>query len=121
VGGSEYFSLRQTLEILMPIVRAPRYLLSLSPATLRAWTVLIETFVPNFPASSFWLDYVAVSRTCPADSMPRAFGLMPARFTYRLNYLVRRPWYAGLQETFQRLSASIGERLQRVLETIRSR
>jgi NADH dehydrogenase len=121
VGGSEYFSLRQTLEILMPLVRAPRYLLPVSPATLRMWTVFFETFVPNFPASSFWLDYVAVSRTCPADATPRAFGLMPARFTYRLNYLARRPWYAGLQAGFQRMSGAVGERVQQVLETIRSR
>lgn len=120
VGGSEYFSVRQVIEILMPIIRAPRYLLSLSPATLRMLTVFGETFFPNFPASSFWLDYVAVSRTCPADSMPRAFGLMPARFTYRLNYLSRKPWYAGLQSTFQDLVAAIGERVQRALETIRS-
>jgi uncharacterized protein YbjT (DUF2867 family) len=121
VGGSEYFSVRQTLETLMPIVRARRYLLSLSPATLRGLTVFAETFMPNFPASSFWLDYVAVSRTCPADSMPRAFGLMPARFTYRLNYLVRKPWYADLQTGFRKLGASVGERIQQMLETIRSR
>jgi NADH dehydrogenase len=120
VGGSEYFSVRQVLEILMPIVLARRYLLSISPATLRVLTVFAETFIPNFPASSFWLDYAAVSRTCTADSMPRAFGLMPARFTYRLNYLVRKPWYAGLQAGFQRLTASIGERIQKALETIRS-
>jgi len=25
--------------------------------------------------------------------MPRIFGLMPARFTYRLDYLIRKPWY----------------------------
>jgi uncharacterized protein YbjT (DUF2867 family) len=121
VGGSEYFSVRQTLEILMPILRAPRYLLSLSPASLRSLTVFFETFIPNFPASSFWLDYVAVSRTCPADSMPRAFGLMPARFTYRLNYLVRKPWYAGIQAAFQKLSDSFGEQIQKILEAIRSR
>jgi NADH dehydrogenase len=121
VGGSEYYSVRQTLETLMPVVRANRYLLSLSPATLRVLTVFAETFVPRFPASSFWLDYVAVSRTCPADSMPRAFGLMPARFTYRLNYLARKPWYANLQSSLQKMSAAIHERIQQVLETIRSR
>jgi len=25
--------------------------------------------------------------------MPRIFGLMPARFTYRLDYLLRQAWY----------------------------
>jgi nucleoside-diphosphate-sugar epimerase len=120
VGGSEYFSIRQVIEILMPMVRAPRFLLSVSPATLRILTVFGETFIPNFPASSFWLDYAAVSRTCPADSMPRAFGLMPARFTYRLNYLLRKPWYAGLQARLQPSLTALQERIQKALETIRS-
>ncbi len=120
VGGSEYFSIRQVIEILMPIVRAPRFLLSVSPVTLRVLTVFGETFLPNFPASSFWVDYAAVSRTCPADSMPRAFGLMPARFTYRLNYLVRKAWYADLQVRFREIIAPLQERIQKVLETIRS-
>ena len=108
------------IEILMPLVRAPRYLYSLSPATLRTLIVLGETFIPNFPASSFWLDYAAVSRTCPADSMPRAFGLMPARFTYRLNYLVRKPWYADIQARLRSLIEAAQERIQQALETIRS-
>ncbi len=100
VGGSEYFSVRQILEILMPIVQAPRYLMELSPVTLRSLIVTLESFVPNFPASSFWIDYVAVSRTCPADATARAFGLMPARFTYRLNYLRRLTWWARTSNWF---------------------
>lgn len=94
VGGSEYFSARQILEILMPIVQARRYLMELSPITLRSLIVTLENFVPSFPASSFWVDYTAVSRTCPADATARAFGLMPARFTYRLNYLHRLSGWA---------------------------
>jgi NADH dehydrogenase len=120
VGGSEYFKVREVLEILMPLVHARRYLLPMSPATLRAVTVFCESFFPGFPASSFWLDYAAVSRTCPADSMPRAFGLMPARFTYRLNYLARKPWYAGIQATSQRVGSALQERVEKALEVIRS-
>jgi hypothetical protein len=39
------------------------------------------------------------------DNISRTFGLMPARFAYRLNYLARGPWHSGItkkiQETFR--------------------
>jgi NADH dehydrogenase len=70
-----------------------RYLLPLSPIPLRALTVFLEGVLPNFPISSLFLDYFAVNRTTAVDSMPRYFGLMPARFSYRLSYLIRKTWY----------------------------
>ena len=38
----------------------------------------------------------AVNRTTAVDSMPRHFGLMPARFSYRIDYLIRKRWYQRL-------------------------
>jgi NADH dehydrogenase len=93
LGGSEFFTLQQIVENIMEATHHKRFLVSLSPITLRAFTVFLEGIFPNFPISSFWLDYFAVNRTCAVDSMPRIFGLMPARFTYRLDYLLRKPWY----------------------------
>ena len=93
LGGSEFFTLQQIVETIMETTHRNRYLVPLSPITLRAFTVFLEGVVPNFPISSFWLDYFAVNRTCAVDSMPRVFGLMPARFTYRLGYLIHEPWY----------------------------
>ena len=93
LGGSEFFTLQQIIENIMEVTHRKRFLVPLSPITLRALTVFFESFIPNFPISSFWLDYFAVNRTCAVDSMPRVFGLMPARFTYRLDYLIRKPWY----------------------------
>ena len=43
-------------------------------------------------ASIFWMDYLAVNRTCPVDTIPRVFGLMPARFASRLDYLRGGHW-----------------------------
>jgi hypothetical protein len=77
----------------MPVIHAPRLLVELPIVVLRALVVFLESIIPNYPASSFWIDYVSISRTCAADSTPRAFGLMPARFTYRLEYLVHKPWW----------------------------
>jgi len=93
LGGSEFFTLQQIVENIMETTHRQRFLVPLSPITLRAMTVFLEGIIPNFPISSFWLDYFAVNRTCAVDSMPRIFGLMPARFTYRLDYLIRKSWY----------------------------
>ena len=93
LGGTEFFTLQQIVEASMDATHSRRYLVPLSPLTLRAITVFLEGVIPNFPISSFWLDYFAVNRTCAIDSLPRVFGLMPARFSYRLDYLLRKPWY----------------------------
>lgn len=93
LGGSEFFTLEQIAQTIMEVTHRRRLIVPLNPIALRALTVFLEGISPNFPISSFWLDYFAVNRTCAVDSMPRIFGLMPARFTYRLDYLIRKPWY----------------------------
>lgn len=102
VGGGEYFTLRQVLELLMGITHTRRVLVPLPTPWMRALMVALDAFIPSFNVSTYWLDYVAVNRTCPVDNMPRIFGLMPARFGYRLDYLVRKPWYSGLTEKVQK-------------------
>jgi NADH dehydrogenase len=92
LGGTEFYTLQQLIETIMDVTHRRRYLAPLSPLALRALTVFFEGINPKFPISSFWLDYFAVNRTCAIDSMPRVFGLMPARFSYRLDYLIRQPW-----------------------------
>ncbi|MCQ3936579.1 MAG: hypothetical protein DPW18_05985 [Chloroflexi bacterium] len=110
VGGNEFFTLQQIIEIIMDVTRARRLLVPLSPITLRAITVFLEGILPNFPLSSLFLDYFAVNRTTAVDSMPRYFGLMPARFSYRLDYLVRKPWYSRLWTSITERAASLRTR-----------
>jgi uncharacterized protein YbjT (DUF2867 family) len=117
IGGSEYFTLRQIVENIMDLQHVRRKLFALSPVTMRALTVTLESFVPNFPVSSFWLDYVAVNRTCPVDNLPRQFGLMPARFTYRLAYLKRIPWYESIWNQIVDFYSSATEK---ILESVRT-
>lgn len=105
VGGNEFFTLQQILEIIMDVTKRRRYLVPLSPITLRALTVFLEGVLPGFPISSLFLDYFAVNRTTSVDSMPRYFGLMPARFSYRLDYLIRKPWYQRLWGALTQRSA----------------
>ena len=102
IGGGEYFTLRQVLETLMSITHARRLIVPLPPPYMRALFVMLDSFMPSFNISTYWLDYVAVNRTCPVDNLPRTFGLMPARFAYRLDYLARKPWYSNLAEKIQK-------------------
>ena len=104
VGGNEFFTLQQIIETIMEVTHRRRLLVPLSPITLRAITVFLESILPRFPISSFFIDYFAVNRTTAVDSMPRYFGLMPARFSYRLDYLIHKRWY-------QRLWSAVSERL----------
>ncbi len=117
IGGSEYFSVRQIVESVMQASQRQRFIFELPPVLLRALIVTFETFIPNYPASSFWLDYISISRTCPVDNLPRTFGLMPARFTYRLDYLKRTPWYAVL---WKRISDELSITRDKLLERVRT-
>jgi NADH dehydrogenase len=101
IGGGEYFTLRQILETIMNVTHTRRIFLPLPPPYMRALVIMLDSFARQFDASTYWLDYVAVNRTCPVDNLPRTFGLMPARFAYRLQYLEREPWYAGLAKNFR--------------------
>jgi NADH dehydrogenase len=102
VGGAEYFTVRQVFEILMNITHNRKILVPLPPPWMRALLVMLDSFIPNFNISTYWLDYAAVNRTCPVDNLPRAFGLMPARFAYRLDYLARKPWLSDFMDRLQR-------------------
>lgn len=104
IGGNEFFTLQQVIEIILETTRKRRYLLPISPIPLRGLTVFLESMLPRFPISSLFLDYFAVNRTTAVDSMPRYFGLMPARFSYRLDYLIKKRWY-------QRAWDSMNERI----------
>jgi NADH dehydrogenase len=105
VGGAEYFTFRGVLETIMNITHTRRIILSLPPPYMRALFVMLDPLIPNVNISTYWLDYIAINRTCPVDNLPRTFGLMPARFAYRLDYLARKPWYSQfaerIQETFR--------------------
>ncbi len=111
LGGSEFFTVQQIIETIMEVTRRRRVLVPLNPIFLRALIVFVEGVSPRFPISSFWLDYFAVNRTCAVDSMPRIFGLMPARFTYRLDYLIHKTWlqraWISITTTTTRLVASL--------------
>jgi uncharacterized protein YbjT (DUF2867 family) len=101
IGGGEYFTLRQIIETVMEVTHTRRLIMPLSPPYMRGLIVLLDTFARQLDASTYWVDYVAVNRTCPVENLPRTFGLMPARFAYRLNYLERKPLVQRIQEALR--------------------
>jgi len=87
VGGGEYLKFSEVVEILMEMSQVRRTITSIGPAYLRMITLWMENTFRNFPISLFWLDYLSTDRTCPVDTLPRQFGLIPARFGQMLGYL----------------------------------
>lgn len=119
IGGSEYFPLRQVMDILMDVNRRRRLIVPLSMPNMRALIILLGTMYPNFPFSSYSLDYFSLNRTCPVDNLTRAFGLMPARFTYRLEYLRRTPWTERLSRWFTAKRKEYAEKLRERFPSLR--
>ncbi len=87
IGGGEYLSFKHILETLLEVSGLHRRLISVSPAYLRGMTLFMEQFFPKYTLSFYWLDYLAADRTCALDTLPREFGLMPARFGQKLDYI----------------------------------
>jgi uncharacterized protein YbjT (DUF2867 family) len=105
VGGGETFNFRQVMEIVLATLGKRRILLPLALPYLRGLTVIFQQNFPAFPTSSLWLDYIAVSRTCASDSVPRLFGFLPARFAYRLEHLKSVNWGAEARSALIRRHA----------------
>jgi uncharacterized protein YbjT (DUF2867 family) len=96
IGGPEYLSFQQILEILIEKFEISRSLLYLRPPYMRGLTVFLTYTFPGLPVSVYWLDYLAYNHTCALDTMPKAFNLMPARFSQRLAYLHGQKWRQSL-------------------------
>lgn len=100
IGGAEYFPIAQALEILLETIKLNKLLLPMGLPYLRALTITLESALPGFPLSTFWIDYFSNNRTCATDTIPRMFGFLPARFTYRLDHLKNVNWTRSALQTF---------------------
>ena len=88
LGGGEYFSFISVIHMVMTRLNKKRLTMPISPAYLRLYNLWFKQYKDSFPLSTLWLDLLAVDRTCPLNSLPRHFGLLPARFTHHLDYLL---------------------------------
>jgi len=89
VGGGEYLSLKEVLSLIRARIGKRKPFLPVAPAYLRLYNLWFKQSRRGFPLSTHWLDLFAINRTCPLDSVPRAFDLLPARFQNHLNHLER--------------------------------
>jgi NADH dehydrogenase len=92
VGGPEHISINDLLHAVMSAVGARRRLVYVRPSYLRILGVILEYILPRLPFSIYWLDYLAANRTTALDTIPRVFGLMPARFFHHLGHLEEQNW-----------------------------
>ena len=94
LGGPEYLTLQQIIELAMEATGDHRRILPVRPPYLRWMTVTLEPIFPGLPVSVYWLDYLATNRTCTLDTIPRVFNLMPSRMSSQIEYLKHENWRA---------------------------
>ncbi len=92
LGGPEQLTLREIVEMILQIMGAHRALTGARPPYLRAAAWMMEHLLPDSPATTSWIDYLAANRTTDLNSTSRAFRLQPARMERRLDYLRGRKW-----------------------------
>jgi uncharacterized protein YbjT (DUF2867 family) len=87
IGGMEPYSYRDIVKMVMKKTGMRRWIIPVSPANLRTVTLWADQLFPKFPISIYWLDHLAEDRTTSLDTLPREFGIMPARFHLNLDFL----------------------------------
>lgn len=92
IGGPEYLTLRRVFELILDAAHTTRLLVPTRPPYLRPLSWFIARTLPASPVSPLWLDHLAVGRTTDLDTLPREFGLQPARFSENLTHLQRGGW-----------------------------
>lgn len=105
VGGPEYFTFNQIVEMIMQVTGIQRRLVHTRPPYLRFLTQFLDAVFPGLPSSVYWLDYLAINRTCALDTIPRIFNLLPARISQHLGYLEGRNWRSVLLRNLLRRRA----------------
>lgn len=105
LGGPEHLTIREVIKEVQEVIGFSRSLLSVRPSYMRILVGLSRFFLPRFPASNVWFDYFSTSRITELNTVPRIFGLMPARFSHRLEHLQGDDWRRSLLPSLLRRSA----------------
>ena len=87
VGGPEHLAFVDVLKLIGTQLGKKRYYSEFNPVQLSFLTQFLENRIKGFPTTVFWMDYLAENRTCDLDSMPRNFGINPARMKHKIEYL----------------------------------
>jgi len=87
VGGPEHLPFLDVMKLIGGQLNLRRRYVDFNPVQLSLLTQFLENRIKGFPTTVFWMDYLAENRTCNLDSMPRNFGINPARMKHKLDYL----------------------------------
>jgi NADH dehydrogenase len=87
LGGPEHLTFLEVMQLIAQKTRKRRRFVETNPVQLGRLTQFLETSKKDFPTSVFWLEYLAENRTCGLDSLPRLFGINPAIFRQKLDFL----------------------------------
>ena len=97
LGGPEFLTFAHIVKTVMGVTKLPHSLVRVGVPYLRWGARVLETFLPRSPLTIRWLDYLAVNRICELVSVPRHFGLKPARFEQTIDYMAGRNWGAEMR------------------------
>jgi len=86
IGGPEYLTLNQMVNLIMEALGLKRWVVSIPLGSLKILALLLEQ-VQEPPLSIYWLDYLSADRTTALDTLPRVFGIIPARFHQQRGFL----------------------------------
>ena len=87
VGGPEHLPFLDVMKLIGSQLQKKRRYVAFNALQLSFLTQFLENRIKGFPTTVFWMDYLAENRTCDLDSMPRNFGINPARMKHKLDYL----------------------------------
>lgn len=103
IGGPEYLSFREVVEMVIENTGSRRVLVPTRPPFLRVGAWMFERLFRIPPLTTFWLDYLAVNRTADLETLLRVFSLQPVRMENNLEYLANVRWMQKFF-AFQRIS-----------------
>jgi uncharacterized protein YbjT (DUF2867 family) len=85
LGGPEFLPLQEILQLIMQASGHKRLMVKIPPTLMRFLALYYETYAKKFPISIYWLDTLSADRTCPLDTLPKKFGIIPARLVEKIN------------------------------------
>jgi uncharacterized protein YbjT (DUF2867 family) len=92
IGGPEYLTFRQIVNLVLQESSMMRIPLPVRPPFLRLLARMLSRVIKPPFISRHWIDYLAVNRTTDLNTLPEVFGLAPRRFEDHIDYLRGKNW-----------------------------
>ncbi|MEJ2011450.1 MAG: NmrA family NAD(P)-binding protein [Anaerolineales bacterium] len=92
IGGPEYLTFRQIVDLVLQRASMMRIPLPVRPPFLRLLARLLSRVIKPPFISRHWIDYLAVNRTTDLNTLPEVFALAPRRFEEHIGHLRGVNW-----------------------------